>query len=107
MIVIKEGVDVRGLHPLMWKMIYDIKPFYDELGLDLVITAGLDGKHKVGSKHYSALAVDIRTRTLNDPRSMFVRIKSVLHAAFDVVLHRTHMHIEFDPKTPEEAKVLL
>jgi len=102
MIIIKQGVDVRDLHPIMWNLIYDIEPFYEEEGLDFVITAALDGVHMDFSKHYSGVGIDIRTRTLNDPREMFVRIKSVIHPAFDVVLHSTHMHIEYDPKNQDE-----
>ena len=102
MIVIKKGADVRGLQSVIWDMLYDIEPFYAEEDLDLVITAALDGKHKEGSFHYLGLAVDIRTRTLKNPRDMFERIQSVLADAFDIILHKTHIHIEYQPKNQKE-----
>lgn len=102
MIIIKQGVDVRGLHPFIWNMLYDIEPFYNELGLNLVITSALDGIHSRASLHYLGLAVDIRIRELNTPIDMFDRIKSVLHPAYDVVLESTHIHIEYQPKTQNE-----
>jgi len=102
MIGLKDGVDVRGLQPVMWNMIYDIEPFYTEHDLVLIITAALDGKHSIGSLHYVGLAIDIRTNTLSDPKDMYERIKSVLADAFDVVWHETHIHIEYQPKNQNE-----
>lgn len=102
MIGIKQGVDVRGLQPVMWDLIYDIEPFYAEEDLVLIITSALDGEHSHGSLHYSGMAIDIRTRTLSEPRDMYERIKSVISGAFDVVLHTTHIHIEYQPKNQKE-----
>ena len=102
MIGLKQGVDVRGLQPVMWNMIYDIEPFYREQDLVLIITSGLDGIHGTGSLHYVGLAIDIRTKTLSEPRDMYERIKSVLAPAFDVVWHDTHIHIEYQPKNQDE-----
>lgn len=102
MIVIKEGVDVIGLNTIMWKMIYDIKPLFDKESVDLVITSALDGTHRDHSKHYSGLAVDIRTRDLNDPKIMLKHLKTFLSNSFDVVYHSTHIHIEYDPRNQED-----
>lgn len=102
MIELKDGTDVRGLHSILWAMIYDIEPFYAEQGLALTLTSALDGKHSKGSLHYSGLAVDIRTKTLSEPKDMYDRIKSVLADAFDVVWHDTHIHIEYQPKSQNE-----
>lgn len=102
MIAIKEGADVRGLHPVMWEMLYHIKPFFDEKKIHLTITSGTDGKHSNGSKHYVGLAVDIRTRTMKNPDAMFKKIQRVLSAGFDIVLEGTHIHIEYDPKNRGE-----
>lgn len=102
MIGIKQDVDVRGLHPIMWDLIYDIEPLYEAEDLVLILTAALDGKHSYGSFHYLGLAIDIRTRTLSDPDDMFEKIKRKISPAFDVILHKTHMHIEYQPKTQDE-----
>lgn len=102
MIIIKQGVDVRGLHILMWDMLYDIEPFFKEMNLDLWITSALEGDHSLKSRHYSGLAVDIRSRELRYPQDVYDRIKSVLHPAFDIVIEPTHFHLEYDPKTQDE-----
>ena len=102
MIRIKDRADVRGLQDVMWDMVYDINPFYNELGHDLTITEGTGGTHSRASLHYVGLAVDIRTRMLKDKYGMFERIKSVLSSGFDVVFHDTHIHIEYQPKSQEE-----
>ena len=102
MIGIKQGVDVRGLQPVMWDLIYTIEPLYKEQDLVLVITAALDGKHSFGSFHYLGLAIDIRTNTLSDPEKMYERIKQKISSAFDVILHTTHIHIEYQPKNQDE-----
>ena len=102
MIVLKEGVDVRHAHYKMWEAAYEIEPIYRSLGADLVITAGLDGKHKTGSLHYVGCAFDIRTRNISDASNAYIMIKEKLSDAYDVVLHSTHIHIEYQPKTPED-----
>lgn len=99
MIVIKDGVDVKNLHPVMWDMIYRIKPFFDTAKIDLVITSGTDSKHGNGSLHYVGLAVDIRTKTMKNKKKMFKSIKAVLPSGYDVVPESTHLHIEYQPKT--------
>jgi hypothetical protein len=42
---------------------------------------------------------------LSDIKAMFEAIKEILPNAFDVVLHKTHIHIEYDPKTKDEILI--
>jgi len=76
---------------------------YRDRGYDCVVTSAIDGVHSHGSRHYSGLAVDLRTRNIDAEdmkRMVFNDIKHALGADFDVVLEETHLHIEFDPKAP-------
>lgn len=102
MIRIKDGVDVRNLHYKIWDAAYIIADIYREFGKDLTITAGLDGVHRTASLHYIGAAMDIRTRNLSDADEVFEKIKGRLSPCYDVVKHSTHIHIEYQPKTPDE-----
>ena len=105
MISIKEGVDVRGLHPKIWEAIYLVDGLLNPRNIDTVITSGLEGKHSYGSLHYSGLAVDIRKRTILHADEMFSLIKELLPDAYDCVNEKTHYHIEYQPKTLEEVSI--
>jgi len=69
-------------------------------GAEATCTAGFDGKHKYGSKHYDGNAFDLRIKyfTPEQRNDLFQLLKTTLGADYDVVLHSTHIHIEYDPK---------
>ena len=100
--MIKKGVSIRGLSPQMAVAFTIMKGIYDKIGIgvDCVITAGCDGKHKNKSRHYSGDALDFRTRNINKQYINVIvdKIKKALGAEFNVVLHKTHLHVEYDPK---------
>lgn len=101
MIMLKEGVDVRGLHDKCWDAVYKIESVYTQNGTPLVITSGRDGKHSRGSFHYIGLAFDIRTRNLPDGvdiNRIVSEIKVLIGPEYDLILHDTHIHIEYDPR---------
>lgn len=70
----------------------------EEQKLNLVITAGTDGKHMVGSRHYTGQALDLRTSNLTDPQvaSVMAALKFRLGSHYDVLLEKDHVHIEWD-----------
>jgi len=80
--------------------------YRDTMGQGVTITSGVDGKHSYASSHYLGYAVDLRTRY--DDRSeqwskgvknhLVQELKSRLGADFDVVMHSTHIHLEYQPK---------
>lgn len=82
------------------------KRFFDNLGVDLVLTSLADSQHKQGSKHPSGQAVDIRTKDLKsaEKRDLKSYLQSSLsHQGYDVFLEKVgtkdeHLHIEYDPK---------
>lgn len=70
------------------------------VGRDAVFVHVMDGKHKKGSRHYVGLAVDIRIWYVKNPQVFADSIKKLLGKHYDVVLEKTHIHVEYDPKYP-------
>jgi len=69
--------------------------------IPLVITSITDGKHSDNSLHYDGQAIDLRTRNLPHENSAKIagnQIKECLGAEYDVIIHSTHIHIEYQPK---------
>ncbi len=75
------------------------------------ITCGLNGSHSSGSLHPYGLAIDSRTRFLGwswvkkrAVRDEIAIALSRIDYRFDVILHKTHLHIEFDINKKEVTK---
>ena len=100
MLLLKPGVRVAGLRPEILVAVIAAERVYEEAGYDLVITAGVDGKHSTASLHYAGQAVDLRTRDVpEDTRPKLVaRLKECLGEDYDVLLEETHIHAEYQPK---------
>ena len=96
--MIKKGVKSKGIQPEILLAIQEAREVYHQLGAETVITSLLDGKHMKGSKHYEGQAVDLRIRHLHDPQLAFSLLRSALGRDYDVVLEKSHIHVEFDPK---------
>ncbi len=73
---------------------------WHEAGEELVVTAGLDGTHSAGSLHYYGYAVDLRTRYFDRPTidDIADEMRLALGHNYDVIVHGSHMHVEYDPK---------
>lgn len=73
---------------------------------EAVITSTYEGTHSVGSLHYANEAFDVRKPSAMDKEKFkdehnkeAVRgLKDKLGKDFDIVLEKTHIHIEYDPK---------
>lgn len=67
---------------------------------EIVITAILDGKHMTGSKHYDGNAFDMRIwiYTEDELKTLVSNLRDNLGKDYDIVLHKTHLHVEYDPK---------
>lgn len=98
--MIKKGVKVAGLKPEILLAIQEAREVYRDLGVDLIITSVLDGKHMKTSLHYKGLAVDLRIRHLSKANQGIAaqRLRLMLGPEYDVVLEETHIHVEHDPK---------
>lgn len=97
---IKSGVNISGIRPEIVLALIIARSVYSEHNTPLVVTCVQDGKHMPGSLHYLGLAADIRTGDLKPKDRSVVRkkLKESLGPQYDVVLEKTHIHIEFQPK---------
>ena len=96
---IKPGVDLREIKPEIVVAMMLCEPVVSK-HTEFVVTSVCDGKHMPTSKHYSGMAIDIRTRDI--PPAMLKpcleEIKQALGSQFDAILEGDHIHVEFDPK---------
>ena len=98
--LVKAGVDISRLRRPIRKVLNKLDEIYRKYGYELVITSTYEGNHSPGSLHYANLAIDIRAPK-KDREKLYKEIKEVLSDDYDVVLERTHIHIEYDPKDKE------
>ena len=97
---LKAGVSLVGLKAPMVIADSIVTDVYSRYGYDTIITSGTEGLHGPQSLHYVGYALDYRTRHLEkDADSMIAdAIRLALTKEFDVILHDTHIHVEFQPK---------
>jgi hypothetical protein len=93
----------RGVQPPLLRIFAGISNVAQTLDhpKSVCITSGIDGKHSTTSLHFQLAALDVRTRTfrtLADKRAFAQAVREELGKDYDVVLERTHLHVEFDPK---------
>jgi hypothetical protein len=122
MIHIKPGVVLHRLQPQIVLAAHVVDEIYQRHDIiECWLTAGSDGKHKPNSKHYSGEALDFRTHNVpaqlrtviaTDVAKTLIgrvfdgrhgRVKMIYQSPgnptlYDVVLHKTHMHVEYDVK---------
>lgn len=100
MLSFKPGIRLNNLQPQIILGLLAVHSIYEEYGYELVITSVSEGKHKIGSLHYSGCAVDLRINNIakHDLSSIISSIKNALGSNFDVVWEVTHLHVEYDPK---------
>lgn len=110
---IKPGVDLRGLQPQM-ALAYTIAcAVYAKVGgYECVITSASDGVHGPNSLHYKGLALDLRTKHVDDDSKVMLlhTLKAAMGAQFDVILEsigeeNEHAHLEFQPKDTPKGEV--
>jgi hypothetical protein len=96
---LKNGASLAGVS---WQMFYAAviaEGVFKKYGAaELVITAGTDGEHMEGSLHYEGRALDLRTWGINDLAACRDELKRKLGKNYDVVIEKTHLHMEYDPK---------
>jgi len=91
-----DSINIWGLQPQMQPVLYWAEKVWEEHGQELVITSARDGMHSAGSLHYYGLAVDLRTRYFEEPEAILVaeELGGKLPVSFDVIRHKTHIHVE-------------
>ncbi len=108
MISLHENKTVRlaGLKIETWIAIKLAEQVFDKYHLGTIITAGTeiydkDGKkiHMIGSLHDTGYAVDLRSKHIPDAcwTTFISDLRNVLGVEYQVIIHDTHLHIEFQP----------
>ena len=97
---IKKGVCILGFKPEILLAIMVAEGIFAEYGVPCVITEGTEGKHTAHSHHKKGLAVGFRTRQIPPElhAELVERLTQALGGDFQVILHKTHIHVEYDPK---------
>jgi len=101
MFKIKKGVVLVLTNDNTAKILYAAIKIFDALGVDCVVTSGLEGVHGDNSKHYELSAIDFRGRELDQKDFEFAihNFKEMLGPDYDVVPSNAKaIHIEYDPK---------
>jgi len=102
---VKPGVDLSDVHPAMVTAWPTIMQVFRRFGSDTTLTSGRDGKHMDGSFHYTMpmRANDFRTwvddhgTQMRDitKHAIALDLQSQLGDDYQVIVERTHIHIEF------------
>ncbi len=97
---LKENVRPSGLRTEMLLAIFIAAEVWKEYDRELVVTSLNDSKHSHGSKHYSGLAADLRTRYFEKEivADVALELQERVGKDYDVVVEKTHIHIEYHPK---------
>jgi hypothetical protein len=100
-LTVKSGVRIRRLHVEYVAQLPLICSTIAAYGQEPTITSGNDGKHMTGSLHYTdpLCALDWRTWNIRDVELCAAELRQVLPDKFDVVVEKTHIHIELDDKS--------
>lgn len=96
----KENIKVSGVRPEIVLALTIADKIWSKYNQELVVTELTGGKHGTASLHYVGLAADLRTRYFSDEEKELVakELREALGENYDVVVEKTHIHIEFQPK---------
>ena len=101
---LKKGVILAGLNinmrPVLIHAENTWKKYKGYKKSGCVVTAGLDGLHSAGSVHYYGRALDFRIWFLSKAqvKNIAIELRYYLSSDYDVIIHKTHIHVEYDPK---------
>ena len=95
---IKEGASLAGLQKEMRPALIIAAEVYGKFKQELYVTSGTDGSHSPGSLHYYGFALDLRHKfwVKAERLAVYLTLKQKLPFPFDVVLEKTHIHVEYD-----------
>jgi hypothetical protein len=95
---IKDGASLAGLQLEMRRVLITAESIWTQNDQELVVTGGTDGAHSAGSLHYYGYAVDLRSRYFSEGiKSRVVdALRLKLGEDYDVVVHSTHIHVEYN-----------
>ena len=107
--VASSKVILNGLHPVMRKAMKVAEALWIEEGRPegITVTCGLDGVHSASSWHYCGCAVDIRNKYWPDSKKASVHKELQKRLPdYDIVLHKTHVHMEPSDKLAKQWGLL-
>lgn len=88
------------LKPPILKALKVMLDLHTQLGKTLTVTSTNDGKHMKGSFHYKDLAFDMRIwyLSVSERKEMVAQASKILGKDYDIILEKTHIHVEYDKK---------
>lgn len=106
MLSIKPGAKIEGLQPEMVLGLMIISSIFECYNYNCVLTEATGSQHMENSLHYKGLAVDLRTKHINNLATKIEivhRCSEALGKDFDVVFEgqgqdNEHLHCEWQPK---------
>jgi len=96
----KKGVKVRAIQPEIVLAIPIVASVFAKFNnAECVITSAREGTHMKRSMHYVGYALDFRTRhiAVGWHEKLAKEVRRALTDEYDVVLEKTHLHVEYDP----------
>lgn len=99
---LKDSVRCDGISPALCWIFWCLNEYARQSQIPIIITSISDGKHVVGSRHYSLEAIDIRSKnfpTRESKREFRSRFELILGEQFRVLLEsegraNEHFHVQ-------------
>ena len=98
MLQFKAGVSLYGLQPeILWAVDRCVETWIG----DCVVTSARGDRHSTKSRHYSGLAVDLRSRnhTPEQIAATVINVRAATGNDYDFIFETNHYHLEYDQKT--------
>ena len=103
---IKNGVDISNLSNEIFVGILWAQDIFAKYHIELVVTSANDGKHMLGSKHFTNNAFDLRANNMTDEQEKKIAAELqeklgsdyYVGAEFFANGSNDHIHVEYDPR---------
>jgi len=104
--ILKAGAKFEGLKPELVFGLLIVHSVFNGYGIELVVTEVTGGQHMHESLHYCGLAVDIRSKHIENQsvkQALLFECRKALGKHFDMILEaqgqdNEHFHFEVDYK---------
>ncbi len=97
---LKHNATPRGAAPEILLALMVADGVYRDAGESLTVTEITGATHSPGSLHYVGLAADLRLPRNRPATEVVQTLRDRLGPEYDVVMEKTHIHVEFQPKRP-------
>lgn len=112
---LKSSASLQGLDSVMRPVLREAERIWMDLGRPegVTVTSGTDSLHSADSWHYSGYAVDLRINYQDKGlgqdvpgRTAVSRLSAALGWRYEVMLRRSHIHVEISNATAQLLGVL-